>query len=141
MTVGVMQELIRRGAIRQAVAGRSCEELQRLMNFLSRHITNSALSPTLIDVANVVLEIYSAELGTDPTLDDLFKKLHKTLEREVDFMNKIPEVLGALNLIFAASSTQTNTDVSDATTMEVDKSQSTLSVNGPEKGGNMEHNL
>ncbi len=50
-----MQELIRRGTIRAALAGRNEKSLGILIKFIQRNISNPNYTATLTDVSNILL--------------------------------------------------------------------------------------
>ena len=58
VTIGVMQELIRRGTIRAALAGKTEKSLGNLIKFIQRNISNPNYTATLTDVSNILLGIF-----------------------------------------------------------------------------------
>ena len=56
-TINVMQELIRRGSIRAALAGRTDKSLGFLIKFIQRNISNPNYTATLTDISNILLGI------------------------------------------------------------------------------------
>jgi U3 small nucleolar RNA-associated protein 15 len=50
-----MQELIRRGTIRAALAGKTEKSLGNLIKFIQRNISNPNFTATLTDVSNILL--------------------------------------------------------------------------------------
>ncbi|XP_014681803.1 PREDICTED: U3 small nucleolar RNA-associated protein 15 homolog [Priapulus caudatus] len=115
VAVAVMQELIRRGALHAAVAGRGVDELRPLARFLARHVGDPAFAPTLVDVAGVTLDAYAARVvAGDNEMARLLRPLRRAVAREVAVMAAIPAVLGSMDAIFAAASTKSYASVEGA---------------------------
>lgn len=55
ITIGVMQELIRRGSIKAALSGRDEKSLSSIIKFIQRNISNPNFTATLTDIANILL--------------------------------------------------------------------------------------
>ena len=55
ITINVMQELIRRGSIRAALAGKTEKSLGILIKFIQRNISNPNFTATLTDISNILL--------------------------------------------------------------------------------------
>ncbi|EDO31974.1 predicted protein [Nematostella vectensis] len=104
VVVAILQELIRRGGLERALSGRDEEGLVPILYFLIRNITNPRYTVVLIDVANILLDMYSPIIGQSPNIDQLFTSLREGITKELDFSQQACELLGALDTIFAASS-------------------------------------
>ncbi|KAJ8304128.1 hypothetical protein KUTeg_017711 [Tegillarca granosa] len=86
VTVSVLQELIRRGGIRAALAGRDEKSLN----------------------------LYANQIGQSAAIDHVLVQLKKTVDQEINYMKQLFEVMGTMDTIFAASQTQStnqNTDL------------------------------
>lgn len=55
VTVAVMQELNRRGTLKNALAGRDEKSLSALLSFLIGHVVDPRFSPVLVNVAEMIL--------------------------------------------------------------------------------------
>lgn len=55
VTVALMQELIRRQGLKQALSGRDGKSLVNILKFLNRHIGNIRFGKVLLYVANVLM--------------------------------------------------------------------------------------
>eukprot|EP00003_Mantamonas_plastica_P014204 TRINITY_DN2463_c0_g1_i4.p1 TRINITY_DN2463_c0_g1~~TRINITY_DN2463_c0_g1_i4.p1 ORF type:complete len:490 (+),score=199.21 TRINITY_DN2463_c0_g1_i4:365-1834(+) len=106
--VSVIEELIRRDGLRIALSGRDETALEPLMVFLLKHVNNPRYSSLLIDVCNMVFDIYSGVLGQSMVIDDLFTKLQTKLKHELRIQRELQELNGMLDMLMAASS---NNDV------------------------------
>ena len=54
MVYSVLQELARRDGLTIALAGLNAEELEPLLSYLARHLTQPLFTPLLIDVCNII---------------------------------------------------------------------------------------
>ncbi|XP_077989394.1 U3 small nucleolar RNA-associated protein 15 homolog [Glandiceps talaboti] len=101
--VSVFQELIRRNGLRIAVSGRDEKWLQLMLSFLYKHITSGKYTNTLLDVTNLVIEIYSSIVSQSPELVTQFESLHNKIDKELKYQESLFEVMGVLDVIFASS--------------------------------------
>ncbi|XP_075229354.1 U3 small nucleolar RNA-associated protein 15 homolog [Lycorma delicatula] len=107
ITVSVMLELIRRKGLRQAVAG--FDNLDRLLHFLTKHIGDCRFTRTLIDVANIVLDVYWDKIDEVPfTTKNHLKKLKEHLIQECKLTENLVTLQGALQMVLAATSLSTD---------------------------------
>ncbi|WAR00492.1 UTP15-like protein [Mya arenaria] len=108
VTVGVMQELARRGALRSAIAGREGGQLKSLLSFI-RNILKKILKQsvkTLYLCANCAClpaDIYGSQMGRSSVLDTALHQLKVTVDQEVTYMTQMLEVIGQLDTLFSAS--------------------------------------
>ncbi|CAH1797851.1 unnamed protein product [Owenia fusiformis] len=114
VTISVIQELIRRGGIKPALAGRDEKSICRIIKFIQKFICKSQFTPVLIDVSTMVLELYTDRLGSSVELQQALQRLKETVEMEMSYMKELIETMGTLETLFAAASspleTPTNTD-------------------------------
>lgn len=114
VTVSVLQELIRRGGIRAALAGRDEKSLSFILKFLQKNIGNPRFTPVITDVVNLVVDLYANQIGQSAAIDHVLVQLKKTVDQEINYMKQLFEVMGTMDTIFAASQTQStnqNTDL------------------------------
>uniref|UniRef100_T1JFR7 U3 small nucleolar RNA-associated protein 15 homolog n=1 Tax=Strigamia maritima TaxID=126957 RepID=T1JFR7_STRMM len=118
MVVAVLKELIARKAIRAAVAGKTPRNLCILLYFLQRHVNDVRFMRVLVDVANIVLDIYSPAATDSRSLRLAWKKLHSKLERGVGYMKQVMSLKGTMEILLAAGAATTSdgaTDISNLT--------------------------
>ncbi|RXM93834.1 U3 small nucleolar RNA-associated protein 15-like [Acipenser ruthenus] len=101
VTVAVMQELNRRGTLKSALAGRDEKNLTMLLSFLIRHIVDPRFAPVLVNVADMILDIYILVAGQSAVIDKQFVKLQELIEKEIDYQEELVEVLGMMDTLFA----------------------------------------
>nr|XP_034956025.1 U3 small nucleolar RNA-associated protein 15 homolog [Zootoca vivipara] len=99
--VTVMQELNRRGTLKNALAGRDEKQLSVLLSFLIRHVTDARFAPVLINVAEMIIEIYRPVVGQSSVIDRQFLELQNLIEKEIDLQEELLEVLGMMDALFA----------------------------------------
>ena len=73
VVVSVVEELVQRNGLRISLQGRDQSTLQPLIGFLARQITQPPWAPTLIGVANRLLDMYAPVLGQSAAIDELFQ--------------------------------------------------------------------
>ncbi|XP_070543000.1 U3 small nucleolar RNA-associated protein 15 homolog [Ptychodera flava] len=115
LLVSVLQELIRRDGLKIALAGRDDEWLQIMLTFLSKYITNPRFTSTLMDVTNLIIEIYSPIFGKSPPVDAELHRLQVKIDNELKFQDSLFEVMGMLDVIFASSTQDRQTEISSGT--------------------------
>ncbi|XP_007897998.1 U3 small nucleolar RNA-associated protein 15 homolog [Callorhinchus milii] len=101
ITVGIMQELNRRGTLANALAGRNEQQLSLLLSFLIRHIVDPRFTPILINVAEIIIDIYRSVVGESSVVDNQFLRLQDLIGREIDYQEELLEVLGMMDTLFA----------------------------------------
>ncbi|KAM4049950.1 U3 small nucleolar RNA-associated protein 15 homolog [Anomaloglossus baeobatrachus] len=101
VTVAVMNEIDRRGTLKNALAGRDEKQLCLILTFLIKHIVDPRFSPILLNVSEKVIDIYSSTINQSSVVDKLFLRLQDTLEKEVSYQEELLEVLGMMDTLFA----------------------------------------
>ncbi|MPC29304.1 U3 small nucleolar RNA-associated protein 15 homolog [Portunus trituberculatus] len=111
ISVGVLQELIRRGGIRTAVAGRDVKKLTPLLSFLIKNIRHPAYKPVLMDVANVVIDVYGDTLDENPQLVRHFQRLKEEVAAELQLIVEHSALMGAIQMFLTTSNPHLNTSL------------------------------
>lgn len=101
--VSVIQELIRRGGIKAAIAGRDEKSINPLVKFLVRYIGDPRFSRTLLDIAIMFVNIYSTNLNENMEMINQFNKLRTVIDKELSYVEETMEVLGVVNCIINSS--------------------------------------
>ncbi|XP_019387806.1 PREDICTED: U3 small nucleolar RNA-associated protein 15 homolog [Crocodylus porosus] len=101
ITVAVMQELSRRGTLKNALAGRDEKQLGILLTFLTRHVVEPRFAPVLINVAEMIIDIYLSVAGQSAVVDKQFMRLQEVVEKEIDYQGELLETLGMMDALFA----------------------------------------
>ncbi|XP_017877028.1 U3 small nucleolar RNA-associated protein 15 homolog [Ceratina calcarata] len=119
VTVALMQELIRRQGLKQALSARDGKSLVNIIKFLNRHIGSVQFGRVLLYVANVLMDIYEDhldELAAEPR--KMFSILASKLEEEENLILALSELQGKLHMILSAAETVPPTPAKDALTFE-----------------------
>ncbi|XP_003216306.1 U3 small nucleolar RNA-associated protein 15 homolog [Anolis carolinensis] len=101
VAVAVIQDLNRRGTLKNALAGRDEEQLRVLLSFLISHVTDERFAPVLVNVAEMIIDIYMPVVGQSPVIDKQFLKLQELVEKEIEHQVELLEVLGMMDSLFA----------------------------------------
>ncbi|XP_043217854.1 U3 small nucleolar RNA-associated protein 15 homolog [Amphibalanus amphitrite] len=102
--VAVMQELLRRGALSAAVAGRPALSVRKLCTFVGKHLSQPRFSLTLLDAAEVIVEAYSDRVGRgDPDLDLALDGLRAAVEKHSEYLESLYALQGGLDMLLAAA--------------------------------------
>ncbi|GAB1605171.1 U3 small nucleolar RNA-associated protein 15 homolog [Argonauta hians] len=107
VTVSVLQELIRRNVIRNTLMGRNERQLIVLLKFISANIRNINFMPTLIDVTNIILQLYSSTFKKSSKCSLNLIRFHRYICHELKYLKTCSETLGMMDLIFAAAELNT----------------------------------
>ncbi|CAG8449475.1 11999_t:CDS:10 [Ambispora leptoticha] len=103
-TISLLLELVRRDGLRQALAERDDASLQPIIRFLTKNINNPRYTNLLVDVGNLIIDMYSTSYGLTPSpIIEEFKKLYKKVKSELDYQIELSRVLGSLEMIFVAA--------------------------------------
>ncbi|KAM7287111.1 U3 small nucleolar RNA-associated protein 15 homolog [Ixodes scapularis] len=103
VAVAVMQELIRRRALKSALAGRTGKDLVDLMQFVTRNLTDPRFSRILLDVAMLMVEVYHPEVTSCDETHRRFQILQRVIEQEAKHMCEMMELKGSIEILLANS--------------------------------------
>ncbi|XP_075035928.1 U3 small nucleolar RNA-associated protein 15 homolog [Mixophyes fleayi] len=109
VTVAVMNEINRRGTLKNALAGRDEKQLSSILTFLIKYVVEPRFAPILINVAEKVLDIYSSVINQSSVIDKLFLRLQDTLDKEISYQEELLEVLGMMDTLFATTASKIET--------------------------------
>jgi len=101
--VTVLEELSRRSGLKIALAGRDESTLEPLISFAARYVSNPRYARLIIQVVEIILDLYGSVLGHSEAIDELFLKLHKQVKSELEFQRQTMTVIGQLDGIVNAS--------------------------------------
>ncbi|XP_047474375.1 U3 small nucleolar RNA-associated protein 15 homolog [Penaeus chinensis] len=103
VTVGVLHELIRREGLKTAIAGREVKQLVPLLNFVIRYVRNPLYKQLLLDVSNVIIDLYSDSLHENPALVRQFRRLQDEIAAELRISREYIGLMGAIEMFLSAS--------------------------------------
>ena len=119
VTVALMQELIRRQGLKQALGGRDGKALVNILKFLNKHVGSVRFGRVLLHVANVLMDVYEDhldDLAAEPR--KMFTMLASKLEEEENLILALSELQGKLHMILSAAETVPPAPVKDNQVLE-----------------------
>eukprot|EP00795_Rhopilema_esculentum_P006449 gene6449-11894_t len=106
--VSLLIELARRDGLKIALSNRDADEIVPIMKFIIRNICKPQYSRILINIAGLILDIYTPVMGQSEQADQLFEELREKLAMELEYQKEAFAILGALETIIAASKINVN---------------------------------
>ncbi|KAF2361212.1 U3 small nucleolar RNA-associated protein 15 C-terminal [Trinorchestia longiramus] len=101
-TVAYLAELVRRGGIHSAVAGRSEPELRPLIRFLTKHYSNPSFKAVLHQVVNLLLDFYANKVTAGSPLQEHITQLHEMVCHDVALSKELVGLESCLALVYPA---------------------------------------
>lgn len=99
MVVNFCQELIRRGALEKALAGKMDRDVRTVIQFICRHISDCRYSRILTDVALSLVNVYVGQINRSIVLQKLFKRMMVVVEKEMKSMSALAQLTGRLEMV------------------------------------------
>jgi len=75
IVLALIEELVERGALHNAIANRSEEELITLVDFLIWKVADHRYGSVLVEVARITIDMYVGIFGLSSEVDKKFKEL------------------------------------------------------------------
>ncbi|KAG7205071.1 hypothetical protein KM043_005449 [Ampulex compressa] len=119
VTVALLQELIRRQGLKQALGGRDGKSLTNILKFIIKHIGSIRFGRVLLYVANVLMDVYEDSLdslATEPR--KMFTTLSKKLDEEEELILSLSKLQGALHMILSGAESTPARPVKDNQLLE-----------------------
>ena len=82
-----------------ALKGREDHALEPLLAFLVKYVTHPRFAELLLEVCNLVLDLYADSLGHSTVVDELFSKLQKQLANEVKSLRHLQKMSATMEMI------------------------------------------
>lgn len=101
--VAQLTELNRRGGLQSAVAGQDVITMRRLVVFLAKNFPNPSFQPVLLDVINVVLDVYGDKVHAGSPMAGRIMKLHEMVTQSRQQVSDLMGLEGDLQMILASS--------------------------------------
>jgi U3 small nucleolar RNA-associated protein 15 len=99
VVVTILEELSRRSALSIALSGRDEVSIEPLLAFAARYVSQPRYARLIVQVTNVLLDLYAHTLGNSDAIDELFLKLHRQVRAEVGLQRDLLRVMGALDTV------------------------------------------
>eukprot|EP00271_Cylindrocystis_brebissonii_P021166 TRINITY_DN7422_c0_g1_i1.p1 TRINITY_DN7422_c0_g1~~TRINITY_DN7422_c0_g1_i1.p1 ORF type:complete len:532 (+),score=114.97 TRINITY_DN7422_c0_g1_i1:490-2085(+) len=104
VVLAVVEELVARGGLRSALAGRGANFLETILAFVSKHVSNPRHAPLLVPAVNRLLDEYSGVLaGMSPGVDQQLALLRESVLVEMRLQEALLGIQGLLSPILQAA--------------------------------------
>jgi U3 small nucleolar RNA-associated protein 15 len=103
VVVSFIQELMRRGSLKAALAGRTDKHLKPILEFLLKHIKDPRLNRILVDAALILTDVYMSQINRSTEIQSMFKKLSSVITSELNCMQQMLAISGQLSAIINSS--------------------------------------
>ena len=107
IVLALFKELSRRQMLKQALAGRDDLSLLKILRYLQKHIAHTTYMPVLIEVANIISQLYDFSSISSDKNNKAMDKLKRTIHDELQFQLELMKTKGAIEIILAAASAST----------------------------------
>lgn len=101
--LSMVRELSMRNGLKIALAGRTPEQLEGVMEFIINNIRKARYQSEVADLAECVIDLYSPAAGVSKTYDDLCRKLLQQVEGECALSETVMGIKGELDLIIGVT--------------------------------------
>ncbi|KAL9597163.1 MAG: hypothetical protein Q9219_005329 [cf. Caloplaca sp. 3 TL-2023] len=98
-TVTLLTALRHRSALRTALSGRDDVSLQPIFKWVCTHISNPRYVSICVDIGIQVLDLYSSHMGESSDIDNLMRRFHKVVRRQVERAQQSCQMKGMLDMI------------------------------------------
>jgi len=102
--ISVFHELARRNALQIALSNRDGTTLDKILNFLTKNISNPRYAEVCVQVSNLVLDLYTWKIGQDTNFAHKIQQLNMKIKSELRLQEQMMECLGVLDNFFAMAS-------------------------------------
>lgn len=99
----VLDELIDRNALPSTLSNRTESELELLLRFLVHYVTHPYYSSLLVDVTNIVLDLYGKYGESSMKIDEWMMRLKEKIQQEVETQKGMWEIQGAIETLTSAA--------------------------------------
>ena len=90
----------------KALAGREEKQLCLLLQFLNKYLADQRFSSLCIHVSNILIDLYLPHHGMSSRVDNLFSDMLRKLDREVNYLETLMELTGAVDLLLSSVTNQ-----------------------------------
>ena len=101
IVISLLKELLHRDGLISALGGRNEQSLEPILQFIFKYISYPQYNTILMDVTNIVLDLYSNVVGKSAVVSELLNKLQKKVRDEIKTQEQMMPVLGLLDSLLA----------------------------------------
>ena len=94
VVTALCEELVERGGLYTSLAGRSSEELVKVYDFLIWKVGDHRYGQVLVEVARIVVDIYTGVIGLSAEADAKLHKLQTTIADHIELSTGLLELAG-----------------------------------------------
>jgi U3 small nucleolar RNA-associated protein 15 len=87
--------------MRSALQGRDEATLQPILKWITKFVADPRYVNTVVGVAVLVVDLYSAQVGQSSEIDDLINRLHDRVRREVERAQQACQTDGMLHMLMS----------------------------------------
>lgn len=102
VVAAVIGELVHRGGLRTALAGRDASALLPVLAFVARHIAEPRHAQQMCGVLDRVLDIYGGSVGASPEVDAKLRQMKERLVVELRLQEELCKLHGLAAPLLAA---------------------------------------
>jgi U3 small nucleolar RNA-associated protein 15 len=99
----MLTELMQRGGLRVALAGRDEESLEPLLALLVKHTSNPRFTSILTETTHAVLDLYAAVVGRSSRVRSMLAALQSRVRGEMNVQRELLKLQGGLDMLLNAS--------------------------------------
>ena len=70
-----------------------------VITFIKTHISNPKYTGLLVDVVNVLIDMYAVLISQSGLIDELFSRIRQKVSEEVRLHEQVMEVVGVMDLL------------------------------------------
>ncbi|KAH0564896.1 hypothetical protein GP486_001712 [Trichoglossum hirsutum] len=95
----LLTALRHRSAMQSALQGRDEVTLRPILKWITKFLADPRYVSTVVGVAVLVVDLYSAQMGQSSEIDDLISRLHDRVRREVERAQQACQTDGMLHML------------------------------------------
>lgn len=131
VTVAIIQELIRRNGLKQALVNRQQDSLAKIITFFNKYIGDGRFTRILIDAIDIFLNVYEPQFMTlSPNIQRLIVELNRRIKVEEDMTLQFLKLGGSLDMVInaAEASYENQTDLVDLTATKLQPTENAMNA-------------
>lgn len=99
LTISILQELVLRNGLKDAMTSRDPQTICKIISFLSKKLHNPKYTNTILPISLLLTDMYSSLTDINPALHQAFKKLLKEVEDEYKQQVQAFSILGIIDYL------------------------------------------
>lgn len=131
VTVAIIQELIRRNGLQQALINRPQESLAKIITFFNKYIGDGRFTRILIDAIDIFLNVYEPQfMSFSPNIQRLIVELNRRVKVEEEMTLQFLKLSGSLDMLINATeiSYESQSDLVDLTGTKLQPTENAMNA-------------